>query len=83
MNMNRRFAMVLIPTLSLSSCGFDSHELRTSVLPAKHQAIDTNIDHWLPFAFSEGSTTVTVKIPPDSRAFHVAKHPESAFDQHS
>jgi hypothetical protein len=70
-------------TLSLSACGFDSHEVRTWVLPAKHQSIDLNIDHWVPFAFSEGNITVTVKIPPDSRAFHVAKLPESAFDQHS
>jgi hypothetical protein len=76
-------ALALILTLNLTACGFDSHEVRTWVLPSKQQAIETNTDHWIPFAFSEEPITVTLKIPPDSRAFHVAKLPESAFDQHS
>jgi hypothetical protein len=70
-------------TICLTSCGFDSHEVRQWVLPAKQQSIDINVDHWVPFAFSEGPVTVTLKIPPESRAFHVTKLPESAFDQHS
>ena len=37
--------------LSLTACGFDSHEVRTWALPAKHQAIDTSVDQWIPFAF--------------------------------
>jgi hypothetical protein len=69
--------------LSLTACGFDSHEVRQWVLPAKHQAIDLNPDHWVPFAFSEGPITVTLKTPPDSRSFQVKSLPESAFDQHS
>ena len=73
-----RFALLLI-VLSLSACGFDSHEVRQWVLPAKHQSIDTNVDHWVPFAFTEANTTVTLKIPPDSRSFHVVTLPESAF----
>jgi hypothetical protein len=83
MTTDRRFALapILILTLSLSACGFDSHEVRQWVLPAKHQSIDTNIDHWTPYAFSEGAITVTLKIPPDSRSFHVVTLPASAFDK--
>ena len=77
-----RFALLLI-ALSISACGFDSHEVRTWVLPAKHQSIDTNVDHWTPYAFSEGNITVSLKIPPDSRSFQVAKLPQAAFDQYS
>jgi hypothetical protein len=77
-----RFALFFI-ALNLTACGFDSHEVRNWVLPAKHQSIDTNIDHWVPFAFSEGANTVTVKVPPDSRSFDVTTLPQVAFDQHS
>jgi hypothetical protein len=69
--------------LSLSACGFDSHEVRQWTLPAKQQSIDLNPDHWTPFAFSEGPITVTFRTPPDSRSFQVKTFPESAFDQHS
>ncbi len=69
--------------LSLSACVFDAHELRTWVLPAKQQSIDSNLDHWVPFAFSEGNSTVTIKIPPDSRSFHVETLPQAAFDNRS
>jgi hypothetical protein len=73
----------LILALSLTACGFDSHEVRSWVLPAKRQSIELNADHWLPFAFSEGATTVTLKIPPGSRAFHTADLPQVIFDSHS
>ena len=73
----------LILTLTLTACGFDSHEVRQWVLPAKHQSIDTNTDHWIPFAFTQGPLTVTLKMPPDSGSFHGANLPESTFDQHS
>jgi hypothetical protein len=76
------FALFFI-ALSLTACGFDSHEVRTWVLPAKRQSIDLNIDHWVPFAFSEGPITVTIKIPPDSRSFQIVKLPQAAFDQYS
>jgi len=69
--------------LSLCACGFDSHEVRRWTLPAKHQSIDANVANWIPFAFSEGPLTVTLKTPPDSRSFQVKTLPESAFDQHS
>lgn len=69
--------------LSLSACVFDAHELRTWTLPAKQQSIDSNPDHWVPFAFSEGSSTVTIKIPPDFRSFHVETLPQAAFDKYS
>jgi hypothetical protein len=69
--------------LSLSACGFDAHELRTWVLPAKQQSIDANSDHWIRFAFSEGNSTVTIKVPPDFRSFHVVTLPQVAFDQYS
>jgi hypothetical protein len=74
---------ILILTLSLIACGFDSHEVRQWVLPAKHQSIDSTIDHWIPFAFSEDNITVTLKIPPDSRSFQVVKIPQPTFDQYS
>jgi hypothetical protein len=73
------FALLLM-AISLTACGFDSHEVRQWVLPAKHQAIDTNIDHWVSFAFGEGPITVTLKIPPDSRSFHVVTLPQTTFD---
>jgi len=68
--------------LSLAACGFDSHEVRQWTLPAKHQSIDANVDNWIPFVFSEGLTTVTLKTPPDFRSFQKTL-PESGFDQHS
>jgi hypothetical protein len=71
----------LLIALSLNACGFDSHEVRQWVLPAKHQSIDLDTTHWVPFAFSEGSITVTLKIPPDSRSFHVVALPQTTFDQ--
>jgi hypothetical protein len=74
------FALLLI-ALSLTACGFDSHEVRQWVLPAKHQSIDVDINHWVPFAFSEGPITVTLKIPPDFRSFQVVKLPQATFDQ--
>jgi hypothetical protein len=75
-----RFALLLM-VLSLAACGLDSHEVRHWVLPAKHQSIDTNVDHWVPFAFTEGNLTVTLKIPPDSRSFHVVALPQMSFDK--
>jgi hypothetical protein len=74
---------VLLLSLSFTACGFDSHEVRHWVLPAKHQSIDTNVDHWIPFAFSEADLTVRSKIPPDSRSFHVVTLPQVAFDKYS
>jgi hypothetical protein len=74
-----KFALFFM-ALSLTACGFDSHELRQWLLPAKHQSIDVNTNHWVPFAFSEGPITVTLKIPPDSRSFHVVKLPQATFD---
>src|SRR5882757_1623349 len=74
-------ALTLIFFSSLTACGFDSHELRTWVLPAKHQSIDTNVDHWIPFAFTEANITLTLKIPPDSRSFHVVILPQVSFDK--
>jgi hypothetical protein len=71
----------LLVALSLTACGFDSHEVRQWVLPAKHQSIDVNTNHWARFAFSEGPITVTLKIPPDSRSFQVVKLPQATFDQ--
>jgi hypothetical protein len=68
---------------SFTACGFDSHEVRTWVLPAKKQSIDTNPDRWIPFTFTESTATVTLKIPPDSRAFHVAELPQTIFDKRS
>jgi hypothetical protein len=81
MTMDRRFALALVPTSSLTACGFDSHEVRQWVLPAKRQSIDTNVDHWVPFVFSEGPLAVTPKIPPDSRSFHVVVLPQVSFGQ--
>lgn len=77
-----RFALFLM-ALSLTACGFDSHEVRQWVLPAKRQSIDVDTDHWIPFAFSEGNVAVTIKMPPDFRSFRLAKLPESAFGQRS
>jgi hypothetical protein len=74
--------LALLLTLALTSCGFDSHEVRQWMLPAKQQSIDLNPDHWGPFVFSEGLITVTLRTPPDSRSFQKTP-PESAFDQHS
>jgi hypothetical protein len=71
-----------LATLSLTACGFDSHEVRQWTLPAKRQSIDANLDKWVPFAFSEGLITVTLKAPPDFRSFQKIL-PQSAFDQHS
>jgi hypothetical protein len=76
-----RWAATFILALSLPACGFDSHEVRQWVLPAKHQSIDTNVDHWIPFAFTEGNITVTLKIAPDSRSFHVVALPQMSFDK--
>jgi hypothetical protein len=73
---------VLILTLGLTACAFDSHEVRSWTKPAKHQSIDANVDHWVPFAFAEGPITVILKTPPDLRSFQKTL-PESAFDQHS
>ena len=77
-----RFALFFI-ALSLSSCGFDSHEVRQWVLPAKRQSIDVDTNHWVPFAFSEGPVTVTIKIPSDSRSFQIVKLPQAVFDRYS
>jgi hypothetical protein len=82
MSPNKLFLM-MVYTLSLTGCGFDSHELRQWVLPAKRQSIDVDANHWIPFAFSEGNTTVTVKIPPNSRSFQVITLPQMAFDKYS
>ena len=76
-------AALMVCALSLSACVFDSHELRTWVLPPKQQSIDSNLDRWVPFAFSQGNSTVTIKIPPDSRSFHVETLPQAAFDKYS
>jgi hypothetical protein len=78
----RCFALSVL-ALSLAACGFDTHEVRQWVLPAKRQSIDLDINHWVPFAFSEGPITVTIKIPPDSRSFQIIKFPQVAFDQYS
>src|ERR1700730_14416335 len=74
---------LLFLTLSFTACGFDSHEVRQWVLPAKQQSIDLDANHWVPFAFSEGPVTVALKIPPDFRSFHVVTLRETAFDQYS
>lgn len=79
----RAYYALTVLTLSLTACGFDSQEVRNWVLPAKRQSIDLNVDHWLSFAFSEGPTTVTLKIPPNSRSFHAAELPVAIFDSHS
>jgi len=76
-----RWAATFILALSLPACGFDSHEVRQWVLPAKHQSIDTNVDHWIPFAFTEGNITLTLKIAPDSRSFRVVALPQMSFDK--
>jgi hypothetical protein len=75
--------ILMVCILTVTACGFDSHEVRQWTLPAKHQSIDLDANHWIPFTFSEGPLTASLKIPPDSRAFHMAKLPEPAFDQHS
>jgi hypothetical protein len=76
-------AAALILPLILTSCGFDSHEVRTWVLPPKRQSIDIDSNHWVPYAFSEGNITVTLKVPPDFRTFHVVVLPELDFDKYS
>jgi hypothetical protein len=83
--------VALILTLGLSACVFDSRQTngygafnaRQWVLPAKKQSIDLDTSHWLPFAFSEGNSTVTLKIPPHARSFHASTLPRAAFDQRS
>jgi hypothetical protein len=68
--------------LSLSACGFDSHEVHQWTPPANHQSIDANLDKWVPIAFSEALITVTLKAPPDFRSFQKGL-PQPTFDQHS
>ena len=55
--MPQRFAILL--TLSLSACVFLS----------KQQSIDLDVNHWDRYAITEGTATVTFKIPPGYRTF--------------
>lgn len=68
--MTQRFALLLL--VGLASC----------VSPSKRQSIDLDVSHWQIFAFSEGSSTATLKIPPDFRSFN-SKLPEVAYSKRS
>ena len=81
MAMKIRCVLVVL-AFNVTACGFDSHEVRQWTLPAKQQSIDANLDKWVPFAFSEGLITVTLKAPPDFRSFQKGL-PQREFDQHS
>ncbi len=54
------------------------HYLLTTVVAAmaacvfvpKPQSIDTDVNHWAPYAFAENTVTVTIKVPPHFRSFN-------------
>ena len=69
-NVVERFAILLL--LGLSSC----------IVSSKRQSIDLDVSHWQVFAFSEGSSTATLKVPPGFRSFN-SKLPEVAYGKRS
>ena len=69
-NVVKRFAILLL--LGLSSC----------IVSSKRQLIDLDVSHWPVDAFSEGSATATLKVPPGFRSFN-SKLPEAAYNKGS
>jgi hypothetical protein len=69
-NVKTRFAILLL--LALSAC----------VPISKRQSIDPDVSHWGAYAFSEGSATATIKVPPGLRTFS-RNVPEMTYNSHS
>jgi len=67
----------------LTACVFDSHELTGCVAGPKRQSIDTNIDHWQGYAFTDEAGTVTIKVPPEFRSFSNRQLPKPDYDRYS
>jgi hypothetical protein len=63
-NVKQRFTFLLM--IGLSACAFIS----------KQQSIDPDVNKWTHYAISEGTATVTLKIPPGYRTFKTSL-PES------
>lgn len=76
-------ATVCIVVLLCAGCVMDSHDISHVVLGPKRQSIDTNVDHWISYAFSESSATVTMKVPPAFRAFSSRTLPALTYNAHS
>jgi hypothetical protein len=56
--------------------------LSSCVFLSKQQPIDLDVSHWRVFAFSQGSATATLKIPPGFRSFN-SKLPEASYNSRS
>lgn len=69
--------------MALPACVFDSHELTGWVAGPKRQSIDTNIDHWQAYAFTDDAGTVTIKVPPEFRSFSNRRLPVPDYDRYS
>src|SRR5271166_768302 len=67
------FSLCCMLFLSLSAC---------AVLEPTPQKIDADSTHWVPFAFSEGESTVALKIPPNFQSPGPGIHlPETTFSR--
>jgi hypothetical protein len=66
----QRLAILLL--IGLSSC----------VSPSKRQSIDLDVSHWPVYAFSEGSATAALKVPPGFLSFN-SKLPEASYGKRS
>jgi hypothetical protein len=77
-------ALVLWTLVAIATgCVFDSHELEGWVAAPKRQSIDTNIDHWQSYAFTDDAGTVTIKVPPEFRSFSNRSLPKPDYDRYS
>jgi hypothetical protein len=76
-------ALVLIA--ALTGCTVDSGELSGLMARAKRQSIDTDVAHWIRYAFTTGPHLVTIKIPPGFRQLKAQPNtlPDRDFDSRS
>jgi hypothetical protein len=56
--------------------------LSACVFVSKRQSIDLDVSHWMVYAFSEGSATATINVPPGFRTFN-SKLPEATYNTRS